>query len=204
MSLIASKLKRRGCTDEGSIALRGDLWSSPRKMESRLRVVRVVRALELLRGHLPQGGVPAGAVVERLDVLKDARLRLLPCGVAPLVDQRGWVPFSHPRPATLTDTVCRAAREKCVWTGPWSVVGWPEERGRGVRPRRRGRAERCARRSPRPTLRSRGSQRAPVRHATQLALVDVISAPKITPQIRFGLSDDARYSAGSGPVCRGR
>ena len=49
------------------------LWSSPRKMETRLRVFRVVRPLELRRGQIPQGGVPADAVVEHLDVLEDAR-----------------------------------------------------------------------------------------------------------------------------------
>src|SRR5262245_52709090 len=64
-----------------------NLWSSPRKMEPRLRVFRVVRALELLRGPIPQGGVQADAVVERLDVLEDARLRLVAGGVFLVVDQ---------------------------------------------------------------------------------------------------------------------
>src|SRR4051812_4856102 len=49
-------------------------WSSPRKMEPRLRVVRVMRPLEFLRRQIPQGGVPPDAVVKRLDVLEDARL----------------------------------------------------------------------------------------------------------------------------------
>ena len=38
-------------------------WSSPRKMEPRLRVVRVMRPLEFLRRQIPQGGVPPDAVV---------------------------------------------------------------------------------------------------------------------------------------------
>src|SRR5579871_2838506 len=56
-------------------------------MEPRLRVNRVVRPLELLGGQIPQGGVEAGAVVERLDVREDARLRLLPGGVPLVVDE---------------------------------------------------------------------------------------------------------------------
>src|SRR5262245_14054412 len=56
-------------------------WSSPRKMEPQLRVVRVVRALEFLRRQIPQGGVQADAVVERLDVLEDTRLGFRAGGV---------------------------------------------------------------------------------------------------------------------------
>jgi hypothetical protein len=56
-------------------------------MEPRLRVVWVVRALELLRGQKPQGGVQAHAVGERLDELEDAGLGLLPGGGPLLVDQ---------------------------------------------------------------------------------------------------------------------
>src|SRR5437868_4274509 len=63
------------------------IWSSPRKMESRLRAFRVVRPLELLGGQIPRGGVAADAVVERLDVLEDAGLCLLPGGVPLVVDQ---------------------------------------------------------------------------------------------------------------------
>src|SRR5205823_4587114 len=39
--------------------------SSPRKLEPRLRVVRVMRPLEFLRRQIPQGGVPPDAVVHR-------------------------------------------------------------------------------------------------------------------------------------------
>src|SRR5207248_11116160 len=56
-------------------------------MESRLRAFRVVRPLELLGGRVPQGGVAADAVVERLDVLEDARPGLLPGGVPLVVNQ---------------------------------------------------------------------------------------------------------------------
>ena len=56
-------------------------------MESELRVVGVVRPLELGRGDVPQRRVPADAVVERLDVLEDARLRLLPAGVLLVMHQ---------------------------------------------------------------------------------------------------------------------
>src|SRR3954447_561164 len=56
-------------------------------MEPRLRVLPVMRPLEFLWRQIPQGGVPADAVVERLDVLEDARPRLLARGVALVVDQ---------------------------------------------------------------------------------------------------------------------
>src|SRR5437868_2121575 len=62
-------------------------WSSPRKMEPRLRVVRVVRALEFLRRQIPQGGVQADAVVERFDVLEDTCLSFRAGGVPLVVDQ---------------------------------------------------------------------------------------------------------------------
>src|SRR3954451_22555424 len=91
-----------------AMAMKESLWSSPGKMESGLRVVRVVRPLELGRGGVPQGRVQPDAVVERLDVLEDARPRLLARGVPLVVDQlplqageealdRGVVPaLGHP------------------------------------------------------------------------------------------------------------
>src|SRR5437879_3627104 len=56
-------------------------------MEPRLRVLRVMRPLELLRRQVAQGGVQADAVVERLDVLEDARPRLGAGRVRLVVDQ---------------------------------------------------------------------------------------------------------------------
>src|SRR5262249_17599592 len=46
------------------------VWTSPRKVDTGLRLVRVAEPLELLGGQEAQGGVPAGSVVERLDVLE--------------------------------------------------------------------------------------------------------------------------------------
>jgi hypothetical protein len=37
-----------------------------------------MRALDLLWGQIPQGGMPADAAVEHFDVFADSRLRLLP------------------------------------------------------------------------------------------------------------------------------
>src|SRR5262245_34480289 len=62
-------------------------WSSPRKMDTGLRVVRVVRPLEFLRRQEPQGGVSADAVVKRLHVLEDACPCLLSGRVRLVVDQ---------------------------------------------------------------------------------------------------------------------
>src|SRR5947209_9606597 len=56
-------------------------------MESRLRVLRVMRALELLRRQIPQGGVPPDAVVKRFDVFEDARLGFLTGRVALVMHQ---------------------------------------------------------------------------------------------------------------------
>src|SRR5262245_65730560 len=65
----------------------GATWSSPRKMDTGLRVVRVVRPLEFLRRQEPQGGVSADAVVKRLHVLEDACPCLLSGRVRLVVDQ---------------------------------------------------------------------------------------------------------------------
>src|SRR5262249_47681642 len=53
------------------------VWSSPRKVDTKLRVVLVMRPLEFLRRQPAQGGVSADAVVKHRDVLDDARLGLL-------------------------------------------------------------------------------------------------------------------------------
>ena len=47
----------------------------------------MVRPLVLVRGNVPRRGVPSDAVVGRLDVLDDARLRRRAGGVALLVNQ---------------------------------------------------------------------------------------------------------------------
>src|SRR5829696_654981 len=52
-----------------------------------LAVGLVVRPLVLLWGDVPQRRVPSDAVVERLDVLEDARLRLGAGGVVLVVNQ---------------------------------------------------------------------------------------------------------------------
>src|SRR5665213_758285 len=56
-------------------------------MESRLRVVRVMRPLEFLRRQIAQGGVPPDAVVKRFKVLEDARLGFLTGRVALVIHQ---------------------------------------------------------------------------------------------------------------------
>ncbi len=82
-----SKCRWRFDGDRVTIRLLGQRdpdWSSPRKMESRLGVVWFIRPFKLDRGQEPQRGMTADAVVERLHVLEDARLRL-GTGCVPLV-----------------------------------------------------------------------------------------------------------------------
>src|SRR6476620_6351033 len=87
-------------------------------MEPELRAVRVVRPLVLGRGDVPQRRVPPDAVVERLDVLEDARPRLLARGVVLVVDQlllqageerlhRGVVPAVAPAAHAARDPLLR-------------------------------------------------------------------------------------------------
>src|SRR5262245_59634400 len=85
--MVVLALRARYRKESPSASVGTTIWSSPRKVDTELRVVQVIRPLELLVGHIPQGGVPADAVVERLDVLEDTRLRLLACGVLLVVDQ---------------------------------------------------------------------------------------------------------------------
>src|SRR4051794_28631928 len=105
------------------------MWSSPRKMESRLRVVRVVRPLELLRGQIPQGGVQAGAVVESLDGLEDARLGLLAAGVLLVVHQ---LPLERAIISLHSAQALFAAAMAVVvaWLGPPARLAGPGERSR--------------------------------------------------------------------------
>jgi hypothetical protein len=65
-------------------------------MEPGLRVFRVVRPLELLGRQVAQGGVETDAVVERLEVLEEARRRLRP--VMTMLEQM-YLPRTPPHPA---------------------------------------------------------------------------------------------------------
>ena len=52
-------------------------WPSPRKVDTELTVGLVVRPFKLDRGHEPQGGMTADAVVEHFQVLEDLGPRLV-------------------------------------------------------------------------------------------------------------------------------